>query len=736
MAKDWFYAKDGERLGPISESKLRSLISEREIGPNNLVWTDGLEEWKAADDIPGLLASPQRHGEQAYKVQAQSVAPISSDLAVSANLRKLSSRPRSMFGFGQVIAFSIVLLAFFIVTVNGLRGFLGASLISPRNAKNIEIANADPNEAVAEAQAGEMESASEDQGDPSVDFSQLNFNAVALDKGPQGQSIKEDNDRLLKGFVCSQRFRYRGENGEPYQHGKEVLLYVTDELLNTEVCGGSTWVYGLKHGRDWQINPKNGQPIKEGNWVKGKRQGTHTLWVPRYGPSLKYEESEYDNGVLHGTLTEYYVTNGQKSSETPYVRGKRHGTGRLFSEDGKLIRIDYWENGKKARDSEWYTDAPNPTGASDSEDSNTTNESPHAAVDKSPLDPTQTSKEKIKTSKSNAQRAIAEWVIRVGGNLLIQEPSGADLKVAKVENLPLGSLRILKIDLTGVKEVTDGDLQKLKDAPQLVYLSVMTTSVSDEGLSHLQAIQSLEELNIAGTSITGSGFRYLSALPNLRTLNCGGSPINDESLESLSNLQLVSLGLIDTQVTTEGAKHLKTMPTLKHLRLSGTGFTDQGLKQLNRLTALETLMIDRTKVTEVGVRAFKAAVPGCSVRYTSKAGVTVNERGVANGSQVKENETSVTEPSFAGKYQVTIVNVENGRIQKSLQVEIKNDKSLLVSDGTKGEWSVRNKQLVVKAEALFGGLILTKQPDGTLVGETVYAENKMRYRMTLSPVSP
>lgn len=234
------------------------------------------------------------------------------------------------------------------------------------------------------------------------------------------------------------------------------------------------------------------------------------------------------------------------------------------------------------------------------------------------------------------------------------------------------------------------------------------------------------------TELSGPG--YLSALPNLRTLNCGGSPINDESLESLSNLQLVSLGLIDTQVTTDGAKHLKTMPTLKHLRLSGTGFTDQGLKQLNRLTALETLMIDRTKVTEVGVRAFKAAVPGCSVRYTSKAGVTVNERGVANGSQVKGNETSVTEPSFAGKYQVIIVNVENGRVQKALQVEIKDDKSLLVSDGTKGEWSVRNKRLVVKAEALFGGLTLTKQPDGSLVGEMVYATNKMRYRMTLTPV--
>lgn len=342
----------------------------------------------------------------------------------------------------------------------------------------------------------------------------------------------------------------------------------------------------------------------------------------------------------------------------------------------------------------------------------------------------------IEPGVTDYERVVAEWVLRVGGSLLVQDASGAELTIRSNSNLPFGSLTILKIDLTGVKEVSNGDLQKLKDAPQLVYLSVMSTSVSDEGLSHLQAVQSLEELNIAGTSITGAGFRYLNGLPNLRTLNCGGSPISDESLENLSNLQLVSLGLIDTKVTTEGAKYLKAMPTLKRLRLSGTGFTDQGLKQLNRLTALEMLMIDRTKITEAGMRSFKAAVPACSVRYTSKAGVTLNERGVAKGSQAKGNETSVTESSFVGKYQIAIVNVENGRVQKALQVEIKDDKSLLVSDGTKGEWSVRNKRLVVKAEALFGGLILTKQQDGSLMGEMVYAADKMRYRMKLTPVSP
>lgn len=554
MAKDWFYSRNGQRLGPVSETMLRSLIAGMEIGPSDLVWTDGQKEWKEAWEIQGLSTVPTSQVVHATASIPQQVTNPR-DIAVDSSPQSSISRSQNSPRWKGFLVKAVGTLAILVVIVNGVRGYLSATRQPARGAKGVDL-------------------------------------------------------------------------------GKSGL-------------GGP------------EIRPKDGDarssPAKGGNGEVEKQQ-------------------------------------------------KQEPASPVEADDPKPT-----DNSKGSAESKAAEPMPEVEVKGDSlSESNVT----------------------------DSQREIAEWVLGVGGNLLIQDTSGTEKTIRSVESLPFGSLTILKIDLTGIKEVRNGDLQKLKDAPQLIYLSVMTTSVSDEGLSHLQAIPSLEELNVAGTTVTGHGFRYLSGLRALRTLNCGGSPITDASLVNLSELSIVSLGLIDTQVTTEGAKHLKAMPTLKHLRLSGTGFTDQGLKQLSRLTMLETLMVDRTKVTEAGVRSFKADVPGCAVRYTSKAGVTLNERGVVKGSQEKGSEAPVTEPSFAGKYQVAIVNIENGRVQKSLQVEIKNDKSLLVSDGTKGVWSVRNKRLVVKAEALFGGLILTKQSDGSLVGEMTYAANKMRYRMTLTPVSP
>lgn len=42
---DWYYEKNGEQNGPISEAKLKELIEAGTIGPVNLVWRQGMEDW-------------------------------------------------------------------------------------------------------------------------------------------------------------------------------------------------------------------------------------------------------------------------------------------------------------------------------------------------------------------------------------------------------------------------------------------------------------------------------------------------------------------------------------------------------------------------------------------------------------------------------------------------------------------------------------------------------------------
>jgi len=49
---EWFYAKGRNRLGPISESELRTMLATGRVSGADLVWNDSLEDWIAAASLP------------------------------------------------------------------------------------------------------------------------------------------------------------------------------------------------------------------------------------------------------------------------------------------------------------------------------------------------------------------------------------------------------------------------------------------------------------------------------------------------------------------------------------------------------------------------------------------------------------------------------------------------------------------------------------------------------------
>ena len=59
---DWFYAKDGERVGPLSESSLEQRLATGEITPETLVWCRGMEDWAPLATIRSKpLEGPPRY---------------------------------------------------------------------------------------------------------------------------------------------------------------------------------------------------------------------------------------------------------------------------------------------------------------------------------------------------------------------------------------------------------------------------------------------------------------------------------------------------------------------------------------------------------------------------------------------------------------------------------------------------------------------------------------------------
>jgi hypothetical protein len=56
-AAKWFYSNNGQQLGPVSMEILKHQRSTGELNADDLVWTNGMSEWKAARiALPGLFA--------------------------------------------------------------------------------------------------------------------------------------------------------------------------------------------------------------------------------------------------------------------------------------------------------------------------------------------------------------------------------------------------------------------------------------------------------------------------------------------------------------------------------------------------------------------------------------------------------------------------------------------------------------------------------------------------------
>lgn len=53
---NWYYALGDSEKGPIPAAELKALAVDGTIGPDTLVWKDGMPDWKRAAEVPGLLS--------------------------------------------------------------------------------------------------------------------------------------------------------------------------------------------------------------------------------------------------------------------------------------------------------------------------------------------------------------------------------------------------------------------------------------------------------------------------------------------------------------------------------------------------------------------------------------------------------------------------------------------------------------------------------------------------------
>jgi hypothetical protein len=65
MAAEWYYAKNKQRVGPVTEAQLQELVRSGELSRSDMVWKQGMAKWMQAGQVPGLFEDRPPQAEMA-----------------------------------------------------------------------------------------------------------------------------------------------------------------------------------------------------------------------------------------------------------------------------------------------------------------------------------------------------------------------------------------------------------------------------------------------------------------------------------------------------------------------------------------------------------------------------------------------------------------------------------------------------------------------------------------------
>jgi uncharacterized membrane protein len=107
----------------------------------------------------------------------------------------------------------------------------------------------------------------------------------------------------------------------------------------------------------------------------------------------------------------------------------------------------------------------------------------------------------------------------------------------ETDDTRIGALRglapqVVWLDLAGTS-ITDGALAIVGRLPHLVRLDLSRTAVTDAGLAHLEELAYLESLNLYGTRVGDAGLACLERLPRLRSLYVWGAAATPSGIARL-----------------------------------------------------------------------------------------------------------------------------------------------------------------------------------------------------------
>lgn len=139
---------------------------------------------------------------------------------------------------------------------------------------------------------------------------------------------------------------------------------------------------------------------------------------------------------------------------------------------------------------------------------------------------------------------------------------------------------------------------------------------SDEGIAKLKGLKKLEFVELHVPSFTDKAVANLAECPQIKWLGLSGTRISDavgDSLKKMKHLEMLSLAV--TAVGNDVVAKLVDLPQLKDLHLTGTKVDDRIFADLAKIKALRMVALQGTRVTPAAVAKFKQAHPKVIVGY-------------------------------------------------------------------------------------------------------------------------
>jgi hypothetical protein len=65
MTAEWYYAKNKQKVGPLTAAQLKQLVRSGELSRNDMVWKEGMAKWTPAGQVKGLFPIPAEVGHTA-----------------------------------------------------------------------------------------------------------------------------------------------------------------------------------------------------------------------------------------------------------------------------------------------------------------------------------------------------------------------------------------------------------------------------------------------------------------------------------------------------------------------------------------------------------------------------------------------------------------------------------------------------------------------------------------------